>query len=54
MAKSTQRSKAWLLVGIEAKLLELRAPFSVGITQALDIEEAQRGSEFRCAPAVAA
>jgi len=48
IAKSTQGSKAWLLVRIEAKLFELPAPFSVGITQAPDVDAAREASFDSC------
>ena len=48
MPKSTQRSRARLLVRIEGKFFELPAPFSVGITQALDVDAAREASFDSC------
>jgi len=42
------------LVRIEAKLLELPAPFSVGIAQALDVDAAWETAFNRCLDEVAA
>ena len=48
MPKSTQRSRARLLVRIEAKLFELSAPFSGRIAQAFDIDAAWETTFDRC------
>jgi hypothetical protein len=48
ITKSTQRLKAWLLVRIEAKLLELPALFSVWIAQALDVDASREASFDSC------